>query len=492
MEFFPLLLSTLTSVLVGAALCGVWSRRRLQVELTAVKAPLETRTRHLEELLTTSQSEARDLSERESTLRAQVEDLKIEQARLQEQGRAIPRLEEALKTSEAEVRTTQETLAQRNTTLAEQEVALQNERTSAKEKLTLLEEARTELTAQFKVLAQNILEEKSERFTKQNKTQLNELLTPFKTQLGNFQKRVEDVYDKESKDRVSLHTEIVNLQKLNHQISSDAINLTNALKGDNKTQGNWGELVLERLLEASGLVKGREYDREVSIVNEDGTRRRPDVVVHLPEGKDVIVDSKVSLTAYEAFCAASDEALQEQHLKEHIQSLRTHIRGLSEKRYEDLPGLRTAGYVLMFVPVEPAFLVAMQRDPNLFLDAFNLNIMLVSPTTLLLTLRTIESIWRNEDQNQNAHKIAVEAGKLYDKFVGFADSLQTVSTKLTAAQESFDKARSQLSTGRGNLVNRAQGLKKLGVQSKKDLPDALLEAAMLNSDEPQLLPAAQD
>ncbi|MED5465751.1 MAG: DNA recombination protein RmuC [Myxococcota bacterium] len=483
------LLSLLAGLLVGTLLTGYWSHRRLQAELLAVQAPLQTRCEVLQEQLTQAQTSLQSATDAHKEAGEALQQLQVEQARTQEKTAAIPRLEEALRDKEEACERLQEEGSRQQTTIAELELKLTNERRQTTEKLALLENAKEELSNQFKVLAQGILEEKSERFTKQNKTQLDEILKPFKTQLGDFRKRVDDVYTQDTKDRTSLHTQIVELQKLNQQLSGDAINLTRALKGDSKTQGNWGELVLERILEESGLQEGREYRREVSVTSEDGSRRRPDVVINLPEDKHVVVDSKVSLTAYESFCAAQDDSEREKLLKEHIQSMRTHIRGLSATNYEDLPGLRTLGYILMFVPVEPAFLLAMQEDKTLFLDAFNQNIMIVSPTTLLLTLRTIDSIWRNEEQNRNAMEIARQAGNLYDKFVGFVETLEDVGDKLNKARLSYEKATGQLSSGRGNLVGKTQSLKKLGIKSKKELPAHYLDAALIaeGDAEPQLL-----
>lgn len=483
------LLSLLAGLLVGTLLTSYWSHRRLQAELLAARAPLQTRNEMLHEQLTQARASLQTATDVHKKLSEALQQLQVEQARTQEKTAAIPRLEEALLGKEATCERLQQEGSRQQTAIAELELQLTNEQRQTTEKLALLENAKEELSNQFKVLAQGILEEKSERFTKQNKTQLDEILKPFKTQLGDFRKRVDDVYTQDTKDRTSLHTQIVELQKLNQQLSGDAINLTRALKGDSKTQGNWGELVLERILEESGLQEGREYRREVSVTQEDGSRRRPDVIINLPEDKHVVVDSKVSLTAYEAFCSAQDDSEREKLLKEHIQSMRTHIRGLSAKNYEDLPGLRTLGYILMFVPVEPAFLLAMQEDKTLFLDAFNHNIMIVSPTTLLLTLRTIDSIWRNEEQNRNAMEIARQAGNLYDKFVGFVETLEDVGDKLNKARQSYERATGQLSSGRGNLVGKTQILKKLGIKSKKELPAPYLDAALIaeGEAEPQLL-----
>jgi DNA recombination protein RmuC len=373
-----------------------------------------------------------------------------------------------------------ETTQERNQTkleLRDIKTRLEEERKQSTEKLALLAEAKEQMKVDFKNLAQGILDENAKKFTVKNKESMDTLLSPLKEQIGNFRKKIEDVHEKDTVRYGEMMGELTRLKELNQQINQDAINLTNALKGDNKTQGNWGELVLERILEESGLQEGREFHREVSVTLEDGTRRRPDVVIQLPEKKDVIIDSKVSLTAYEQYCSSESEEGREKALKAHIQSLRNHIKGLSEKNYEDLPGFRTLGYVLLFIPIEPAFLIAVQEDKKLFFDAFEKNIMVVSPTTLLVTLRTIESIWRNEHQNKNAQDIANKAGLLYDKFVGFVESLQDVGKQLDRAKKSYDKAENQLHTGSGNLVRKAQDLQALGVKTKKELPQNMVESA---------------
>ena len=280
------------------------------------------------------------------------------------------------------------------------------------------------------------------------------------------------MYDKESRDRVSLLQEIVSLKELNTRMSADALNLTKALKGDSKAQGNWGEMVLEKVLEASGLQKGREYETQGSFSNEDGQRLRPDVVVHLPENKHVVIDSKVSLTAWERFSSETEEQ-QELQLRAHIESIRAHIKDLSAKNYQDLYGINTPDYVLMFIPIEPAFLKALETDARLFGDAFDKNIMLVCPSTLLVTLKTIHNIWRFEYQNRNALEIARQAGALHDQFVLFAEALEDIGDKLDKAQRAYETAHKRLSSGKGNLVGRIQRLETLGAKARKSIPETL-------------------
>lgn len=338
----------------------------------------------------------------------------------------------------------------------------------------MLQEAKEQLRLEFENLANKIFEEKSQKFTEQNQVNVAAVLNPLREQLTNFHRKVEDVYDKESKERHSLLHEITKLKDLNQQISKDALNLTNALKGETKTQGNWGEMILERVLEQSGLTKGREYEVQGKYVDEAGRRLHPDVIVHLPEQKDVVIDSKVSLVAYERYCRSDDEAERAKALSEHIASMRAHIKGLSAKSYEDLVGLRSLDFVLMFVPIEAAFILAVEHEQNLFGDAFERNIVVVSPSTLLATLRTIEHIWRYEYQNRNAQEIAKQAGNLYDKFVGFVEALDDIGDKLGKAQLAYEMARGRLAEGKGNLVGRVEALKRLGAKSKKDLPPEYL------------------
>ncbi len=364
------------------------------------------------------------------------------------------------------------------TKLSELETRLEDERRNAGEKLTLLQEARDQLKMEFQNVANKIFEDKSQKFTEQNRENIEGVLKPIREQLLDFKKKVEDVYDKESKDRVSLLNEIIHLKSLNERISDDAVNLTNALKGQSKTRGSWGEMILERVLEESGLQKGREYDVQTMYAGEEGQRRHPDVIVHLPEGKDIVIDSKVSLTAYEKYCTADTEEKRDKFLKEHIISVRTHIKSLSEKRYEELEGIRTLDFVLMFLPIEGAFWTAIESEQGLFNESFSRNIMLVSPSTLLATLRIINNIWRYEDQNKNALIIAKKAGDLYDKFVGFVEALDDVGQKIDKARESYHTARNRLADGRGNLVRRSVELRQLGVKAQKELPEGLIIQAL--------------
>ena len=399
-----------------------------------------------------------------------------EQSRVQlkEQLKQIPMLTQALSSSDNKVAQLQLELRQEHGKVMDLAARLESTQREMEEKLKLLQEAKQQMRLEFETVAQKLLEDKSQKFTQQNKTNMGEILTPLKEQLTDFKKKVEDVYDKESKDRVGLLQEILSLKQLNSQMSEDAINLTRALKGDNKAQGNWGEMVLEKLLEASGLQKGREYETQSSFSNEDGQRLRPDVVVHLPENKHVVVDSKVSLTAWERFSSDDDEN-NVLHLKQHVDSIKQHVKALSAKDYSNLYGINAPDFVLMFIPVEPAFLKALETDSDLFSSAFERNILLVCPSTLLVTLKTIHNIWRFEHQNQNALEIARQAGGLHDQFVLFLASVDDIGDKLSKAQQAYDMARKRLATGKGNLVRKVEQLQVLGAKAKKSMPETWVE-----------------
>ncbi len=342
------------------------------------------------------------------------------------------------------------------------------------EKMQVMEQAEKRLQTQFENLAQKIFDQKSENFSKLNESGLSAILSPLKEQIEGFKKQVNDQYIREGQERASLKTEIHTLKELNQKITEEAAALTQALKGDNKKQGNWGEVVLERILTESGLREGHEFETQVSARNEAGKLQQPDVVVHLPNDKDVIIDSKVSLSAYERFYNADDEAERKRYLSEHVSSLKAHIKGLGAKDYQHLESIKTLDYVLMFIPVEPAFLLAIEEDPELVNLALSHNIMLVSPTNLLVALRTINNIWQYEYQNQNAQRIASHATKLYDKFVGFIGDMEKIGKSLETTQKHYEGAFNKLSQGRGNMVRQVEHFRTLGVQSSKRLDGALV------------------
>ena len=365
-------------------------------------------------------------------------------------------------------------LADLRETLARLQERADSEARAAGEKLELLQAARRQLEVEFAALANRIFDEKSQSFVKANRESLQATLDPLRSQLKEFRARVDDVYDRETRDRVSLAREIGQLKQLNLQMSEDAVNLTRALKGDKKAQGNWGEVVLERVLEESGLRRGHEYETQFSATAGDGQRRQPDVVVRLPEGRDIVVDSKVSLVDYERYVSEEDEDARGLFLAAHVQAVRQHIDSLSLKAYEQLDGINSLDFVLLFIPIESAFMAAFDSDPSMFSRAYDKHIIVVSPTTLLATLRTVQTIWRYEHQNRNAEKIAAQAGGIHDQFARVLESLEEVGSSLEKAHDSWDRARSRFNRGRGNLVKRVQDLEKLGARTKRQLPGAML------------------
>lgn len=386
------------------------------------------------------------------------------------------RLNVALEKSEQQQTQLSDTNQQLNESRVRLEERSRESLRAADEKIELLKSAKEQMTLEFSHLANRIFDDKTERFIQTNKSSLDATLNPLKTQLSEFRKKVDDVYDKETRDRVSLRVELEQLKVLNSQLSQDAINLTRALKGDKKTQGNWGEVVLERVLEQSGLRKGSEYETQVSLQAEDGTRRLPDVIIRLPDNKDVVVDSKVSLVDYERYVNAESDVEKETALARHVSAISNHISGLSIKAYERLEGIRSLDFVLLFIPIESAFIAAFDADPELFKRAYDKQVVVVSPTTLLATLRTIQTIWRYEHQNRNAEKIAAQAGGIFDQFVLVLESLDEVGRSLDKAKESYDQTHKRFSTGRGNLVRRVQQLEELGARTKKKLPVSAIEA----------------
>ncbi len=358
---------------------------------------------------------------------------------------------------------------------------LREQQDSHQQRLADLQGSRDELRAQFAEMATKIFDEREQRFAQTSQQHLGQLLDPLKERIQAFEKRVEDSYQQEARERFSLAKELERLQQLNLRLSDEATNLTQALKGQ-KTQGNWGELILERVLEHAGLEKGREYQTQVSLKGADGERFQPDVLIMLPGDKQVVVDSKVSLTAYQQYVAADDSEIAQAALKQHVLSLRNHVKGLSGKDYNRLEGLHSLDFVLLFVPIEAAFSAALQAEPNLFQEAFDRQIVIVSPTTLLATLRVIDSLWKQERQSQNAREIAERAGWLYDKFVLFIQDLDELGNRLQQVDKAYSAARNKLCEGRGNLISRSEQLKLLGARASKSLPADLLERAMSEGD----------
>ncbi len=379
---------------------------------------------------------------------------------------------EALQSSKASL----DSLLQEKSALEKKNVQLatelQEESRRSGESLLLLNETKKELQLQFENLANQIFEEKTRMFASQSQTSLDTILTPFKEKIVEFEKKVTEAYSTEGRERHSLIREVQRLQQLNLKIGEDAENLTRALKGDTRTQGSWGEVILERILEESGLRKGIEYVSQGGFRDAEGRLLKPDVIIHLPEGKDIIVDSKVSLVAYEKYVRSENEEERDRAVKEHLASMNSHLKGLESKRYDELPGVKSLDFVLMFVPIESAFMLAIDKDSEIFRKAFDQNIMIVSPSTLLVTLRTIQNIWRYEYQNKNALEIADKAGSLYDKFVSFVADLEKIGDQIDTTQKTYDGAYNKLVSGRGNLISKAQALIELGVKSRKSLPES--------------------
>ncbi|WP_193164416.1 DNA recombination protein RmuC [Microbulbifer hainanensis] len=404
-----------------------------------------------------------------SELQAARADLKILEARLDSSRERETQLA-------AEVQSLRANLEDKLQRLTRSQVLVEKGEAALAEQRQLLEQTRKAMAEQFENLANRIFEEKQQMFVRRSEDSLRKSLDPLERQLGDFRKRVEHVYDRENAERNSLMGQIKALREQTQRISDEALNLTSALKGDRKIQGNWGEVVLERLLEESGLQKGREYETQVTITS-DGRRRQPDVIVRLPENKDLIIDSKVSLVDYERYNSAESDEERAQALKQHVNSLRAHITGLNKKAYEQLEGVRTLDFVFIFVPIEAAYMLAMQADPELFRFAYEKQIVLVSPTSLMATLRTVENIWRYEKQNKNAEKIAAEAGKLHDQFSMVLESLDELGDRIRQADTAFQQTYKRLATGRGNAVKRIDSLRKLGAKTRKQIDADLREKA---------------
>ena len=387
------------------------------------------------------------------------------------------------KNNDAEFKQLQQRYQESNTKNVELQARMAEQLKSAEEKLSLLKDAEIRLINQFEQLAGKIFDERNRQFTEHNKTSLDHIVKPLREQLGEFKQRIETVYDNENKDRISLREEIVSLRRDTAQMNQEALNLTRALKGDKKTQGNWGEMILETVLERSGLRKGIEYETQGAFRDENNKLFKPDVIVRLPEDKDIVIDSKVSLLAYERYCSTDDDEERIAALKQHTEAVRSHIKSLSDKDYSGLKGLRSLDFVLLFMPIEAAFIAAFQADERLFSDAFEHKIIVVTPTTLLATLRTIENIWRYERQNENARAIADKAGIVYDKIRGFVEDLDKLGKQLSTVHTTYDGVMNKLTRGNGNLIRQASSFVDLGVKVKKTLPKSIAEQAGIETDE---------
>jgi DNA recombination protein RmuC len=405
--------------------------------------------------------------------------LKHQQATLEQRELDVQKLTQ----KEALIEQLHNQISDLKTQLNQEQVERQKDQQNLEEKLELLQANKAQLSQEFENLSNKIFEEKNKQFKQTSQEGLSNLLNPFKDQLEGLRKKVDDVYVEESKDRAALKAQIGELHNLNKQITEEAASLARALRGEKKTQGNWGELVLETVLEKSGLRQGEEYTREKSINNEEGARLRPDVIINLPENKHIVVDAKVSLNAYTDYINAESDAERISKLKQHVDAVRMHIKTLAEKSYAKLPGVNSPDFVFMFMPIEPAFMVAFEHDDKLFNDAFEQRIVVVTPTTLLASLRTVSSLWSIERQNRSAKQLADQAAKVHDKLVGFVESMEKVGLQLHTVQGTYDKAWSQLKEGRGNLISQAHKFKDLGVRTKKELPASVIDVAELEFEE---------
>jgi len=413
--------------------------------------------------------------------RQKLNELGREEARLQESNKRVPELESDLSKSQEEGKKLTADLSALNAEISVFKTTLEKEREHFDEKQKDFLNIEKKFQETFENLANKILENKSKKFSKENQESLKTLLTPLKEKITTFEKQVQDTHKDTIKENAALKQLVEDLTKLNHKISEDAEKLTAALKGDSKTQGNWGEMILESILEKSGLQEGREYTTQTALTSEEGQRMLPDVIVNLPENKNVIIDSKVSLTAYERFASAEKDSEKEKALKEHILSLKNHVKSLSSKNYQKL-NMPTPDFVLLFIPIEGAFSAALQNQQDLMLEASDKNIMLVSPTTLMSTLKIIRYIWQQDHQNQNATEIARQSGNLYDKFVAFVEDLTNIGKKIDQSQIAYDQAVNKLHTGKGNLIKRAENLKELGAKTSKILPSSLNSDEIINVD----------
>jgi len=452
-------------IIAGVAIGGVIVFIILNKNINKIRIEKDELVNRLDSLildLETRKSDLKVVDERLSMLNEVVEEKKIE-------------LSKQIENSKNEIDKKENTIVQLNTQLATTSTDLKNMQAKLQENKKEVEEVRTKFQLEFKNLANEILEEKSKKFTEQNKTNISDILKPLNAKIQEFEKKVSETYDKESKQRFSLEKEIQRLAELNQQISQDASNLTNALKGQSKMQGDWGELILEKILESTGLVKDREYSVQQSFTDKDGKRLQPDVVINYPGNRDVIIDSKVSLVAFEKYSSASKEEDQKQAAKEHLLSVRRHIDELSKKNYHSLYQLNSLDFVFLFMPIEPAYMLAMQLDSELWKYAYDKQIIIMSPTILITALKMVAGLWQQENQSKNVQEIAKQSGQLYDKFVGFLGDLQDIGKKLSATQTAYDNSMNKLQDGKGNLVRRVELIKELGAKTKKSIPLLFLE-----------------
>ncbi len=472
-------------MLLGAALL-VWffNHRSQKRDIEALKQLNQDQAAAHQELESDLQARLIDaetqLREKEGELtRYRVTEAQLHERSSQAEAR-LAEFEVVLQKKDARIDELHRDLAEHQASIAELTTAMDKEREAAREKLALLEDAKQKLGNEFKLLANQIFEEKGKAFSEKNRSSLDEVLKPMREQLGEFRKRVDEVHLNDVRDRASLKEHLAHLETLNRQMSEDAIGLTQALKGESKAQGNWGEMILERILETSGLREGKEFVREQSFTNEEGRRLRPDVVIYMPGDKQVIVDSKVSLTDYERAISAPDDESRKTALAAHLRSLKGHIQGLSSKNYDHLPNVHTPDYVLMFVPIEGAYLMAIEADAGIFEDAFSQRVAVVTPSTLYATLKLIEQLWRYERQSENVVKLIDRAGKLHDKMALFVESFEAIGKSLESAKNAYDDAMERMTTGRGNVISQIATLGNLAGKTKKELPKHLTDPAAVS------------
>ena len=443
-------------------------RKSVETELSFIRTELEeskSKSAMLEGELKESVEVAGALNAEKASL----------ESSLKEKTTALVDRDSRISEYESSIAALNQDLVSRESEISRLDTTIKQERKGFEEKLSILDEAKKRLGDEFENLGNRIFEDTTKKFTDKNKSEMENLLNPLRDQIKDFEKKVTDTHEKASTDRASLKVHIENLKNLGEQMSREAFNLTTALKGESQTQGAWGEVVLERALEMSGLSEGKEYRSQPSYKGSDGNTLRPDVIVHLPEGKDIIIDSKVSLTAYERYVSCEEEEEKKDFIRQHLLSFRNHIKELGSKGYENIPEVRSLNYVLMFVPLESAFMLAIETEQDLYSEAFEKNVIIVCPSTLLATLRTIHSIWQFEYQNANARRIAESAGRMYDKFVTFVEHLGEVGKRIEQSDQAYQKAMNSLSDGKGNLVKRALDLKELGVKTSKELPSDISE-----------------
>ncbi|WP_456383818.1 DNA recombination protein RmuC [Hydrogenimonas sp.] len=436
----------------------------------------KTVTRFLERIETLEASLS-SIREEASMLDEELRGKSVENAALKERLAHFTKVETAMERMATRLETERERTLSLEKEVKRLETQLEAERKQAEKSLEELRNARETMREEFKFLASRIMEENSRRFGDVSKERVAEVLEPLRLQVGEFRERIERVHTEETRELATLLNEIRTLKELNRKIGEDAVNLTRALRGEHKRQGIWGEMVLERVLEASGLRKGEEYERETTLTDGENRKFRPDVVVHLPEGRDIVIDAKTSLVAYERYVNEEDEEKKKLYARHHLDAVRNHMERLSEKRYATLEGIETLDFVFMFMPIEGALMLALQTDPTLYDEAFSRHIVLVSPTTLLVALRAVENTWKHERQNRNAQEIARRAGALYDKFVAFAEDLEKIGRQIETVQRSYEKSWKKLTEGRHNLVRQVEVLRELGARTNRPMPGKLAEAA---------------